>query len=165
MQRLLILRGPMGSGKTSLAKLYRSYDQKWAHLQVDLFKNLFEHFEKPARPVVHRVVVDAVDSLLSQGYSVVMEGVLQDPVTIDWAIEVAKKHQVPYQVIELTADLDTLEKRDQQRPEIQSGQRTELGKDAIAHIADKLERKPHPEAIKIDTTKLTLEEVRAMIDG
>lgn len=50
MQKLIILRGCMASGKSTIAQKYRSFDNKMAWIKVDRFKDLFDHFNKEARP-------------------------------------------------------------------------------------------------------------------
>jgi predicted kinase len=153
--RLIILRGCMGSGKSTIAHLYRNFEQQFAYLKVDNFKDLFDHFEKPARPVVHGAVLATLDYLLAQGYSVVMEGVLQDTATIDQAIVVAQKHHTPCKVFELETGLATLQARDRQREEVRQGIRQPLGEEAIEHIFNKLKKHPYLSAITLDTERLS----------
>ena len=164
MQRLIILRGSMGVGKSTVAQKFRSFPNKFAYLKIDDFKNIFEHAEKETRPMFHGAANAALEYLLTQGYSVVMEGVFQNPAFIDKAAQVAKKNNVPYKVFELTASIETLIKRDKSREEVQIGCREPLGKQAIQSICDKLALNVCESAVRIDTEHMTVDEIAAFID-
>jgi predicted kinase len=164
MQRVIILRGCMGSGKSTLAQKYRSFDSKMAYLKIDDFKNVFDHFEKEVRPIVHGAAKASLDYLLQQGFSVVMEGVFQDPATIEEVIEVSKRNGVLCKVFELKASLKTLQTRDKQREEIKQGTRTPLGDEAIEYMFNKLKGLPYDAVIELDTEKLSVEESKFFID-
>ena len=53
--------------------------------------------------------------LLSQGFSVVVDGVFQNTTAVDNALQFAKEKNIPARVFELTASLEMLLKRDNQR--------------------------------------------------
>lgn len=154
----------MGSGKSTLAKKYRSFESKIALLKMDSFKELFEHFEKKARPVIHGAAIASLDYLLKQGFSVVMEGVLQNPDFIQQAVDVANKNGVECKVFELTATLQTLQSRDRKRKEVEQGLRTPLGDEAIEFMFNKLKRLPYHDAIKLNTETTSVEKSIEFID-
>lgn len=155
----------MGVGKSTVAKNFRSFSNKFAYIKVDDFKHIFEHAEKETRPVFHGAANAAVEYLLTNDYSVVIEGVFQNPVFIDKVVQVAEKLKVPYKVFELTASLETLNQRDENREEVKSGFRQPLGNQAIKNIYDKLILNPYESAIKIHTEHMNVEEVVSTINN
>lgn len=164
-QRLVILRGPMGSGKTTIANHLKNFDAKIACLHVDQFKNIFDHFEKEARVISQGAMLASLKFLLDEGYSVVIEGVLQNVKVVQEAIGIAAINNVPSNVFELTASLDTLVFRDKNRAEVNQGWREPLGADVIKQIRNKLENSQIPNSIKIDTQNKSVEEIIKIIDS
>ncbi len=155
----------MASGKSTIAKKYRSFHDKMAWIKVDNFKELFDHFEKGARPVVHGTANAALDYLLKNGYSVVMEGVFQNVLFIDQAVQVAQKQQVPCKVFALEASLETLQKRDKVRVGVKEGCREPLTDEEMAHIFQNIQKNPYTSAIPLDTENLTVEAAMQFIDA
>ncbi len=155
----------MAIGKSSIAQKYRSFEAKMAWIKVDHFKDLFDHFEKEARPYSHGAANATLEYLLKEGFSVVMEGVFQNPVFVKQAAEVADKYTITCRIFELKASLITLQRRDKVRDEVKSGCRQPLGDEAIAKIFQKLENTPIPEAIVLNTEKLSVVESLEFIDS
>jgi predicted kinase len=155
----------MASGKSTIAKKYRNFDSKMAWIKVDNFKDLFDHFEKEARPVVHGSANATLDFLLKNGYSVVMEGVFQNPVFIQQAVEIAQKYKISYKVFQLHVSLKTLQERDKIREGVKEGCRKPLEDEEIAQLYHKIENNTYPGAIKLNTEKLTIKESVKFIDS
>lgn len=164
MQKLIILRGCMASGKSTIAKRYRSFQSKTAWLKVDNFKDFFDHFELEVRSTVHGAANASLNYFLKQGFSVVMDGVFQDPAFIQQAVDVAIKNDVPYKVFELKVALETLQRRDKIRESVEQGCREPLGDEAIALIYNRIKENPYLEAVGLDTEKLCVEEAMEFID-
>lgn len=163
-QRLIILRGCTSSGKSTLAKSYRSFENKIVWLKVDAFKNFFADDATPALIHVNNLAVVALKYLLEQEFSVVIEGVFQDTSNIDKALEIAKQLNVPAYVFELEASLETLKKRDLAREGVPQGWRSPLGDETIERIFNILKANPYHKAIKLDTEKNSLEKCQEIID-
>jgi len=130
-QRVIILRGAPASSKTSLAKIYRNFNEKVAWLKVDNFKDFFSEDATPALEYVNGSTVATLDYLIRQGFSVVVDGVFQNTIPIDEILEIAKKQDIPAKVFELTTSLETLQKRDAQREGVPEGLRKPLGNETI----------------------------------
>ncbi len=164
MQKLIILRGCMASGKSTIAQRYRNFDSKMAWIKIDRFKDLFDHFEKGVRPTVHASANATLDYLLGKGFSAVMEGVFQDPLFVEQAVAVADKRDVVCKVFQLHASLKVLQERDKVREGIQEGWREPLGDKEIETIYKKIENNPYVGAISLNTNELSVEEVMEKIE-
>lgn len=158
-QFLVIIRGAPASGKTTIAKQLRDYQQKIAWLKVDNFKDFFSDDAQPAQQKnVDGAALTTLQYLLDNQFSVVMEKIFFDPFIIPLAIKEARKRNIPVQVFQLQTSLATLQERDQNRPGIKEGCRKPLGNEVIQKIYEQLESTPYPGAIQLNTEELSLEE-------
>ena len=161
MQKLIILRGAPSSGKSTIAKRLRSFKRKIAWLKVDNFKNFFAKDvseENDAVDDVNQLAMVALQHLLSQGFSVVIEGIFQNPKYVTSATEIAKKRNVRFKVYELECSLKTLQLRDRNRPGVKEGCRKPLGDKVIAHLFNVIKENSWSGAEKLNTEKLSLDE-------
>lgn len=164
MQRLIILRGASGSGKSTIAKSYRNFEERFAWLKVDNFKDFFAEDSSVALDYVNGAAVTTLRYLLEQGFSVVMEGIFQNTEAINEALEVSSILNVSSKVFELDASLDTLKRRDLKREGVPEGLRKPLGEATITRLYNILKENPYPNAIKLNTEELSLEECKRLID-
>ncbi|MDZ7586612.1 MAG: AAA family ATPase, partial [Patescibacteria group bacterium] len=118
MSKLIILRGAPSSGKSSIAKSLRSLKNKIAWLKVDNFKDFFAKDvteQDQAIDYVNQAAINTLQHLLHQGFSIVMEGIFQDPKYITQATEAAKQNNTLFKVYELECSLAVLQARDKNR--------------------------------------------------
>ena len=168
MQRLIILRGAPSSGKSAIAKSLRSLKQKIAWLKVDNFKPFFAKDaseEDQAIDYVNQAAVDTLQHLLSQGFSVIMEGIFQDPKYITLARDMAKQSNVQSKVYELECSLEVLQARDKVRPGVKEGCRKPLGDEVIVKLNQVIKDNPWNGADKLNTERLSLEECVEKLKG
>ena len=161
MHKLIILRGAPSSGKSTIAKKLKNFKQRIAWLKVDNFKPFFADSvsdENDAVDYVNQAAISTLQYLLSQGFSVVMEGIFQNPEYISSATEVAKKKNIQFKVYELKCPLKILQYRDKNRPGVREGCRKPLGNETIANLYKVIEKRAWNGAEKLDTEKLSLEE-------
>ena len=78
-QVLVILRGAPSSGKSTLANKLRDYDKRIVWLKVDNFKPFFSDNTDLIVDDVNKTALNSLNYLLDQGFSVVMEGIFQNP--------------------------------------------------------------------------------------
>lgn len=164
-QRVIVLRGAPASGKSSLAKSYRDFQQKVAWLKVDNFKDFFSDDSSQALDYVNGAAVATLEYLLKQGFSIVMEGVFQNTQAIDDVRKIADSNKVPVRIFELKVSLNTLLNRDALREGVPEGLRKPLGRDLITELFNTLQNNPYPEAIELDTEKNTVEDCKKIIDS
>ena len=164
-QRVIILRGAPSSGKSTIAKSYRNFEEKTVWLKVDNFKDFFAEDASAALSFVNGSAVATLEYLLKEGFSVVMEGIFQDTKAIDDAVKIAKKHNIPCKVFELEISLETLNSRDITREGVPEGLRKPLGEETITKIYQVLKNNPHSGAIKLDTENNNLEECKKIINN
>ena len=78
--KLIILRGPSASGKTTIAKrLFESTKNKTVLIQQDHYRFIFKPAgggSKPNSEVIHKMIEHNVSSALQSGYDVILEGIL-----------------------------------------------------------------------------------------
>jgi predicted kinase len=164
-QFIVILRGAPASGKTTIAKEFRSFDKRIAWLKVDNFKEFFAQNSFAALEYVNGSAVATLEYLLNRGFSVVMDGVFQETSAIDEALAFAKEKNVKAVVYQIKCSLSILQERDKIRPGVKEGCRKPLGDDVIAGIYQKLETTFYSNAKILDTEHLSLQECIEKITG
>jgi predicted kinase len=164
-QRIIVLRGGPASGKTTIAKSYRNYEEKMVWLKVDNFKVFFSDDSSPSLKYVNGSAIATLDYLLDQGFSVIIDGIFQDTAAIDDALRIAKDKKIPIKVFELQTSLDTLKKRDLIRDGVPQDFRKPLGNKVIEEIYNNLKNNPYEGALKLDTENNNVEECKKIIDS
>lgn len=78
--KLIILRGPSGSGKSTVAKaLFESAKRKTAFIDQDYYRFIFKPAgggSKPNSDTIHKMILHNTLQALSDGYDVILEGIL-----------------------------------------------------------------------------------------
>lgn len=167
MQKLIILRGAPSSGKSTIAQNLRSLKNKIAWLKIDNFKPFFAadtSEENKAVDYVNQTAVVILPHLLDQGFSIIMEGIFQNPKYITLAIDIAKQNNVGFKVYELDCSLKTLLSRDKTRLGVKEGCRKPLGDEIIAKLNKVIKDNPWPEAEKLNTEQLSLEKCLKLLN-
>jgi len=162
-QFLVIIRGAPASGKTTIAKKMRNFDERVAWLKVDNFKDFFSEDPAGATKYVDGSAIATLEYLLNQGFSVIMEKIFLDPVAITTAVEMAKNINIPVKVFQIKCSLQTLQERDKTRPGVREGCRKPLGDEVIAGMHQKLEETFYEGAVVLDTEKMSVEECAQVI--
>ena len=158
-QFLAIIRGAPASGKTTIAKEFRNYKERIVWLKVDNFKDFFtEEASLKEQKYVDECALVSLEYLLKSGFSVVMEKIFFDTFIIPKAVNVAKKYNVKTKVFQIKCPLNILLDRDKSRPGIKEGCRKPLGDELIKKLHYRLEKTYYPDAIAIDTGKLSIKE-------
>lgn len=164
MQRVIIIRGVTASGKSTLAKRYRNFKNKTVWLKIDNFKDFFDTLDSEVRFFIHGAANTSLEYFLKKGFSIIMEGVFQDPDYVQQAVDIVKKFDIPCKVFQTKVSLKTLQERDRVREGVPEGCRKPLGDEEIAKIFTVLEEKPYPNAIFLDTENKTIDECVTFID-
>lgn len=157
MQKLIILRGVPASGKSAIAKKLRNFKQKIAWLKVDNFKSFFSEDASKALNFVNESAIATLEYLLNEGFSVVMEGVFQNPKYITLATKVARKKNIPFKIFEIECSLTTLQARDKNRPGVKEGCRRPLGDKVISRLYKVIKAHPYKNSTILNTEKLSLD--------
>jgi len=158
MQFLVVLRGAPASGKTTIARALRNFEKKIVWIKVDNFKDFFADDSSLALQFVNGSAIATLAYLLDNDFSVVMDGVFQDITSINEAVALASKKNARSLIYEMSVSLKTLQERDRTREGVKEGFRKPMGEEILAQIYQKLEENPFPDAIQLDTEKLTLEQ-------
>ena len=162
-QKLVILRGAPASGKTTICKNIRDIDKNIVWLSVDGIKPIFSEYKNETLEQSNKASLVMLDYLLSEGYSVIYDGIFKIPEHLRQAEEVARKKNIPLVVYQLEASLKTLQEREKVRDGVRHGLWQPLGDDLVAGLYQKVQDNPIEEAIKLDTENMSLEECLEVI--
>lgn len=157
-QSLVILRGAPSSGKSTIAKKLRDYDKMIVWLKVDNFKPFFSDNTDAIIDDVNKTAVNSLGYLLDQGFSVVMEGIFQNPKYIQEAVNLSKQKNIPVLVYQLECSLKTLQERDKLREGVKEDCRKMLGDEKIESLYQIVSNNPFSESTKLNTEKVSLDE-------
>ncbi len=150
-QHLVILRGAPASGKSTIAKKLRNFQKRIVWLKVDAFKDFFSETGDPGWENANEAALATLEYLLKEKFTVVMDGIFQKTEYIEHAVAIAQLKNISSSVYELNCSLETLYRRDTERPGIREGCRKPLGKDVIKRLYSIVRNSPYPGAIKLDT--------------
>lgn len=162
-QVLIILRGAPASGKSTIAKKLRDYDKKIAWLKVDNFKPFFAEETDIIVDEVNKAAINSLEYLLNEGFSVIMEGIFQNPGYVDLAVNIADRKNIHSVVYQLFCPLDILENRDKYRNGIREGCRRQLGHEIIEKLFKVIEKNPLKKSEILETEKKSLNECLEII--
>ncbi len=157
-QKLVILRGAPASGKTTICKNVRNIDKNIVWLSVDGIKPIFSEYKNETLEHANKASLVMLNYLLTEGYSVIYDGIFKIPEHLRQAEEVAKKKTVQVIVYQLESSLKVLQEREKVRDGVKHGLWKPLGDDLIAGLYQKIQENPIEEAIRLDTEKLSLDE-------
>lgn len=160
-QKLVILRGAPASGKTTLGEKLRSKELKVVWLKIDNLKPFFSEDWGESLDEVNRIALAIIDRLLSDGFSVVFDGIFKNPLHALQAIKLAKSKNVPVIVYQLNCSLETLQKRETER--YIKNHRPHLGIDVIERLYLKVLNNPIEGSIELDTENISLDECLKII--
>lgn len=155
---LLIIDGPMGAGKTTVAKILHEKIKHTAHIGLDRIKWIVSGFQRTPmqNEMTRSVVLEMTKEYLHQGVNVIVE---QGMKTEQLAIykKLARKNKAGYLVIRLNASKEVLFERVRQRlpspgkPKVSNAR---ILRNYRVHLANK-----HSEGFEIDTEKKTPKEI------
>ena len=94
-QKIVIVRGTACSGKTTICKEIRDFDNKIAWLSIDKVKNLFSDFKDEAMDDANKSAVVILKNLLEREYSVIVDGIFKNPLHIEHIVQVGKDKNIP----------------------------------------------------------------------
>lgn len=157
-QKLVIVRGAACSGKTTVCKKTRDFDNKIAWVSIDKVKNIFSDYEDRAMDEVNNTAVAILEYLLDKNYSVVIDGIFKNLKHYDDVVQMGKNKKIPVVAYQLECSLEILKERDRNRKGVPEGLRRAMGDVAIESLYNKVKDNPIPDAIKLNTEEKSIEE-------
>jgi chloramphenicol 3-O-phosphotransferase len=162
-QKLVILRGPAASGKTTICEKIRDFDKKIAWLSVDKMKPIFSDFEDRTLEESNKAALAELKYLLDEGYSVIFDGIFKNVNRVYEAIQIARDKNIPVMVYQLRCSLETLKGRDKVRPGVKEGYRKPLGDVVIQSIHKTNLENTIEGAIELNTEEKSLDDCLEII--
>ena len=158
--KVIVLRGPAGIGKTTIAKhLKAKLGERWGLIDVDQIKYHFPiKLDKSNRivraEIAHDVARYYLKRIVDAGYKVIIEEMFK-PRFNDEIVEFLKKDQIPYFKVYLTAPIDEVVARSLTREKkiIESEIRRHFSENQAFEDDD----------LVIDTSQYSAEQVAEMI--
>ena len=160
-QALVILRGAPASGKTTLGERLRSKDLKIVWLKIDNLKPFFSEDWGDSLDEVNKLALGMIDQLLTDGFSVVFDGIFKNPQHALEAKNRADSKNIPCVIYQLECSLETLQKREDERSV--TFQRDHFGKDTIERLHNKVMENSIQGAIKLDTENQSIDECLSIL--
>lgn len=162
---LVVIDGPMGSGKTTTARLLHSKLEGTVRLERSEIKRFISNFDEDSHnKVVQDVAMVMVDEFLKNGVSVVVEWTMSSG-RVERFKEIAKKYNIRCYVYELYAPKDLLLKRVEERTrvllkkeELPDKNKENIYKNFENNYSFRIDHK-YKDATVIDSSKLSIEEV------
>jgi predicted kinase len=159
---LIVIDGPMGAGKTTVATLLHKKMKRTAYLGLDKIKWFISDFKRVPEDneIVREVVAAMANEYLKHGISVIVEQGMRKE-KIEELKRIAKKHRASYHFYQLEAPKALLFKRIQERPRLIGKPRISMARierNYNAYFAHK-----HPNASVLDAEKLTAQQLATHI--
>ena len=156
---IIVIDGPMGSGKTTVAALLHKKLKRTAHLGLDRIKWFISDFKRipEDNEIVRQVVSAMTKEYLRHGISVIVEQGMRKE-RIDALKRIAKKENAKFFAYQLTASKTVLLKRVHQRPHLSN--RPKVTKARIErNWRAYMESHKKPIATLIDVEKISAQQV------
>lgn len=117
--KIIILRGPAGVGKSTLAALLKErLGDKWAHLDIDKLKHVISKDSGDIRSrIAHDVGIYFIEQLLANNLNIIIEEIFREEY-YKKVLGLLKAHQAVIHKYFLAADVDTLMKRNNGRAKV-----------------------------------------------
>lgn len=111
----IIIRGPSGVGKSTIASLLHSKIKNSADIDIDLLKRMISLDSSDARTkIAHSIAQSFLKELISNNFNIIVEEIFRDE-QYDEIIEILKDSHYNYFTFFLTAPPEILIQRDKDR--------------------------------------------------
>lgn len=118
--KLIILRGPSASGKSTVAKaLFKNVTRKTCLIEQDYYRFIFrpnEHGSKANSATMHNMIKDNVLTALADGYDVILEGILSTKSYANDLNEIFSQHPIENHLFYFDVSLEETIRRHRTRP-------------------------------------------------
>ena len=119
MLKIIILRGPAGVGKSTVAELLqKKLGENWVHLDIDKIKHTISETSSPIRSeIAHRVGKYFIEELLSNNFNIIVEEIFRENFYKELLSLIERSHSSVHKFF-LRADINTLITRNASRVKI-----------------------------------------------
>lgn len=158
-QKLIMLRGPRGTGKSAVAEKLRDIGKDKVWLHVDRLGHFFPQSLHQAHSLHYKTAKNLAEFFLYKGFSVVADGMFEETEWVNWFVDLAKKKRIDWKVFEFVTSVDDIIKRDRKHPGVKQGWRKPIRRKSLERQIRRFRENSYPEAIQIDTSEKTVKEV------
>ena len=158
--RFILLNGPIGSGKSTIANLLKSKLKRTAILSVEDIRQLISDFKynKEDYLLTWKIIYSMCDEYFKNGISVLLEQSYCSKDNVNQFLHLAKKHKCVIGFYHLYAPRSILLERINQRKKDYKTSKAQI----ISNIK-KHEQMTYPDATVIDTSEMKPAEVAKLI--
>lgn len=164
--KLIIINGPCGVGKSSIAtRLHEACPLSFL-LDIDSLRRLFSQYKEKreeSRDASLKLAEIIVDSCLDMGHDVIIDKMQFDADVLDKYYEIAKEKGVVVKEIILWASKEVVMERAQARGWKEGGSLTPEKCEAFWHQIDEMKDK-RPNAVIIDTSHISMDETYVEVE-
>ena len=158
--RFILLNGPIGSGKSTIANLLKSKLKRTAMFGVEDIRRLISDFRhnREDHLLTWRIIYSMCDEYFKNGISVLLEQSYCSKENVNQFLRLAKKHKCAIGFYHLYAPRSILLERIKKQKKDREASKAEI----ISNIK-KHEEMTYPDAIVIDTSEMKPAEVAKLI--
>jgi predicted kinase len=163
-QFMVIIDGPMGSGKTTIGSLVQKKLKRTAHISSDRIKWFVSDFKRNEadKEMTARLVQALCEEYIKQGINLIIPQGFWLKKYLDPYIKLAKKHKLSLLVYQLKAPKNILIERVLSRPKPREAQ-TSITKSRVLKNLKKWEENKYQSEKVFDTSLVTPQEVAKSI--
>lgn len=158
-QKLIILRGAPGTGKSTVAEKLRDVGKDKIWLHIDWLGHFFPRSLHQAHSLHYKTAKNFAEFFLSMGYSIIADGMFEESEWINWFVDLAKERKIGCKVFELTASVKDIMERDRRHPGVKAGWRGSIKKRNLEAKIEWFRKHPYPKAIQINSSQKSSEEI------
>ena len=158
-QKLIILRGVPGTGKSTVAKKLRDTGKDKIWLHIDSIGHFFPRLLHEAHSLHYETAKNFAKFFLSMGYSIIADGMFEETEWVDWFVDLAKERKINCRVFEFTASVKDILERDRGHSGVKHGWRSPIRKKDLKARLKWFRKHTYSKTTRINSSEKSPEEI------